>query len=82
MSTPSCGKPANAATFAGLLAHMRSVASSGRRLKARTERDMALARQVVALSKMSEKVLLASKEEAHKPETDLAALHETVVLLL
>lgn len=79
MSTPTFSEPANAAAFAGLLAHMRTVASSGRRLKARTERDLALARQAIDLNKMGEEVLVAAREEAQKPGTDLAALYATVV---
>lgn len=40
---------------------------------------MALARQVIAVSKMGEKALLASREEAQKPGSDLPALYATVV---
>ncbi len=78
MSTPTFSEPANAAAFAGLLAHMRVAASAGRCLKARSERDMDLARQAIALSKMGEKALLASKEESQKPGTDLEALCASV----
>lgn len=78
MSTPIFSEPANAAAFAGLLAQMRLVTSSRRRPNARKERDMALARQAIAVSKMGEKALLASREEAQRPGTDLAALSATV----
>lgn len=40
---------------------------------------MALARQAIAVSKMGEKALFASREKAQRPETDLAALYATVV---
>ncbi len=78
MSTPTCSEPANAAAFAGLLAHMRVATSAGRRLRARSERDMDLARQAIAVSKMGEKALFASREEAQKPGTDLEALCASV----
>jgi hypothetical protein len=78
MSAPTFSEPANAAAFAGLLAHMRVATSAGRRLKARSERDINLARQAIALSKMGEKALHFSKEEAEKPGTDLEALYASV----
>lgn len=78
MSTPTFSEPANAASFAGLLAHMRVAASAGRCLKARSERDMDLARQAIALSKMGEKALLTSREEAQKAGTDLEGLYTSV----
>jgi hypothetical protein len=69
----------SAADFAGLLAHMQATTPSGRRSREKKEKDMALAREAIRLSKMGENALRATKDQAEKPEADLAALYEDTV---
>jgi|GEM_PF-2783657 len=78
MSAPTANEPANAAAFAGRVAHMRTVASSGRRPKGSTAGDMALARKVIAMSRMGEAALRFSRDEADRPGADLEALYKSV----